>query len=469
MNSMLQPVILAGGKGSRLWPLSRQLYPKQYITSPHEKSLFEQTVQRTKIMDGALAPLVVCNSEHRFLVAEQLQCLECKGQIVLEPEGRNTAPAVAVAALISKDDDPVLLVMPADHILKNDVLKEAVEAALPLAENGFLVTMGIAPEKPETGYGYLKRGAQTGSGFKVDQFAEKPSFKVAQEYVDSGEYFWNSGIFLFKASVYLEELGKHAPEMLSACTKSVEGSVQDLDFLRLSSEAFAACPSDSIDYAVMEKTVRCAMVVLESSGWSDLGSWSAVYKAGEKDANGNVCKGEVMTKGTRNCYLHSESRLVSAVGVEDLIVVETSDAILVANKEQVQDVKSIVNALSAKGDERASLHRKVYRPWGSYEGTDKDDRFQVKRITVKPGQVLSLQKHHHRAEHWVVVRGTAKITNGDKELLLTEDQSTYIPVGEMHRLENPGRIPLELIEIQTGSYLGEDDIVRFDDVYGREG
>ncbi|TVM36092.1 mannose-1-phosphate guanylyltransferase/mannose-6-phosphate isomerase [Oceanidesulfovibrio marinus] len=466
---MIQPVILAGGKGSRLWPLSRELYPKQYITFPGEGTLFEQTLLRTKLFDQVAEPVVVCNVEHRFLVAEQLQRLNITGRIILEPVGRNTAPAAAISALMCQDEDPVLLVMPADHKLDGGVLNEAVEAALPLAEEGYLVAFGIDPEKPETGYGYLQKGQPLQDGFKVDAFAEKPTYELARQYVDSGDYFWNSGIFLFKASAYLDELKQFAPEMYSVCADAVAGVVSDLDFMRLPHDVFASCPSDSVDYAVMEKTDKCAMVVLENSGWSDLGSWSAIYETGTKDANGNVCQGEVLVDGVKNCYLHSESRLVSAVGVEDLVIVETPDAILVAKKSQAQNVKSIVNTLCENKDEKALLHRKVYRPWGSYEGTDKDERFQVKRIVVKPGHVLSLQKHHHRAEHWIVVSGTAKITNGDKEVLLTEDQSMYIPVGTVHRLENPGCIPLQLIEIQTGSYLGEDDIVRLDDVYGRNG
>lgn len=466
---MIQPVVLAGGKGSRLWPLSRELYPKQYIAFPGEGTLFEQTLLRTRLFEQVATPIVVCNVEHRFLVAEQMQLLNIEGRIILEPEGKNTAPAAAVSALVCQEEDPVLLVMPADHKLNGEVLQKAVEDAFPLAEDGYLVAFGIAPEKPETGYGYLRKGQPLPKGFKVDSFAEKPSYDLAKQYVDSGEYFWNSGIFLFRASAYLNELKKFSPEISSACTDAITGMISDLDFMRLPQDAFKACPSDSIDYAVMEKTEKCAMVVLENSEWSDLGSWSAIYETGVKDANGNVCQGEVMVDSVKNCYLHSESRLISAVGVENLVVVETSDAILVADKSQVQNVKNIVNALCEKNDEKAILHRKVYRPWGSYEGTDKDKRFQVKRIIVNPGQVLSLQKHHHRAEHWVVVSGTAKITVGDNEVLLTEDQSTYIPIGTVHRLENPGCIPLQLIEIQTGSYLGEDDILRLDDVYGRNG
>jgi mannose-1-phosphate guanylyltransferase/mannose-6-phosphate isomerase len=432
-----------------------------------QNTLFEQTVLRTGSLEDVRDPVVLCNVEHRFLVAEQLLRLGSRGTIILEPEGRNTAPAVAIGALLCSDDDPVLLVMPADHDLHGEALNAAVKNAMPLAMDGYLVTFGIAPEKPETGYGYLRRGAALLGGYKVDAFAEKPSLEQAAKYVDSGQYLWNSGIFLFKASAYLSELKRLAPQMYSTCVEAVNGRVTDMDFIRLPRDVFAACPSDSIDYAVMEKTDKCAMVILENSGWSDLGSWTSVYEAGEKTADGNVCKGDVMLDEVRNCYLHSESRLISAVGVENLVIVETSDAILVADKDKAQNVKKIVSALCEKGDEKALLHRKVYRPWGSYEGTDKDKRFQVKRISVKPGQILSLQKHHHRAEHWVVVSGTAKITNGDKEFLLTEDQSTYIPVGGIHRLENPGCIPLDIIEIQTGSYLGEDDIVRFDDVYGR--
>ncbi|XPV75564.1 MAG: mannose-1-phosphate guanylyltransferase/mannose-6-phosphate isomerase [Desulfovibrio sp.] len=463
---MIQPVILCGGKGSRLWPLSRELYPKQYISFSDNGSLFQQSLQRAELGEGCTEPIVICNHEHRFYVAEQMQQIGVTGKILLEPEGKNTAPAAAAAALCA-DGDPLLLVMPADHQLNEGVFKEALKNAAPLAEEGYLVTFGIAPESPETGFGYLQKGEPLQNGFKVDTFAEKPSLELAEKYVASGEFFWNSGIFLFKASAFLDELKTFSPEMFAACSAAVEKKVVDLDFIRLDSEAFAACPSDSIDYAVMERTTKCAMVTLDNAKWSDLGSWGALYECGDKDNFGNVCKGEVVLEDVHNSYLHSESRLIGAVGVKDIVVVETADAILIADRNQSQRVKQIVKRLRADNDEKAILHRKVYRPWGAYEGTDKDERFQVKRITVKPGQVLSLQKHHHRAEHWVVVSGTAKITNGDKELLLTEDQSTYIPVGEVHRLENPGCIPLELIEIQTGSYLGEDDIVRFEDVYGR--
>lgn len=465
---MIQPIILCGGKGSRLWPLSRELYPKQYIDFGTGKTLFQQTVQRAGSIPQVLPPLVVCNAEHRFFVAEQLRHLGVSGDIVLEPVGRNTAPAVTVGALMRKEDDPLLLVMPADHLLSGDVFQRVLPAAAELADAGYLVTFGIAPERPETGYGYLERGESLRGGYRVSQFAEKPSADVAEQFVASGRHFWNSGIFLFRASAYLEELGIHAPEMLVACEKALQQSSTDLDFIRLDERSFAECPENSIDYALMEKTSRCAMVVLEDAGWSDLGSWGALYSVGNKDGQGNVCRGDVLLENVQDSYVHAESRLVAVVGLKGVAVVETSDAVLIADMDRVQDVKVIATTLNREARDESLHHKKVYRPWGAYESTDKADRFQVKRITVNPGQRLSLQKHHHRAEHWVVVRGTAQITNGDKEFLLSEDQSTYIPVGAVHRLENPGCIPLELIEVQTGAYLGEDDIVRFDDVYGRK-
>ncbi len=464
---MIRPVILCGGKGSRLWPLSREFYPKQYIALTGSQTLFQQTVGRMRLID-TLPPISICNAEHRFYVAEQLQQMGIESDIILEPISRNTAPALAVCALKDKEEDPLLLIMPSDHYIPdNTAFAAAVERACPLAENGKLVVFGVTPDSPKTGFGYIRKGTVQGNGFLVDAFVEKPDAETAQKYLNSGEYYWNSGMFLFKASVMLEELEKYAPEILSACQEALTAGISDLDFFRLDAKAFKKAPSISIDYAVMEKSERMAMVTLDTQ-WNDLGSWDALYDIGEKDESDNVIMGDVLTKDVQRCLLHSRNKLITAVGVEDLVVVETKDAILISKKDQVQDVKNVVDTLRDQNRNEAYYHPKVYRPWGSYEGTDCDERFQVKRLSVKPGEVLSLQKHHHRSEHWVVVKGTAKITNGDKEFLLTEDQSTYIPVGKVHRLANPGCIPLELIEVQTGSYLGEDDIVRFEDVYGRE-
>lgn len=464
---MIQPIILGGGTGSRLWPLSRELYPKQFLALAGEATLFQDTVRRAAALPETAPPLVLCNLEHRFIVAEQLRALDCSGEIVLEPVGRNTAPAIAVAALRRLADDPLLLVLPADHrIAPQAAFAAAVAAAVPLAEDGVLVTFGVTPAAPETGFGYIRRGEPLGGGFRVAAFVEKPDEDRARAMLAAGGHFWNSGMFLFKASVLLAELERLRPDILAACRAALDASRTDLDFLRLEAAAFAACPEESIDYAVMERTDRAAVVALDAA-WSDLGSWAALLAAGDKDAAGNVTTGDVLVEDASGCYLHSRGALLAAVGVSDLIVVVTPDAVLVAHKDKTQQVKTVVNRLRRAKRGEAVAHRKVYRPWGAYETTDLADRFQVKRITVKPGQVLSLQKHHHRAEHWVVVRGTAAIVNGDREILLTEDQSTYIPVGGVHRLGNPGKIPLEIIEVQTGSYLGEDDIVRLEDVYDR--
>jgi mannose-1-phosphate guanylyltransferase/mannose-6-phosphate isomerase len=416
-------------------------------------------------------PMVVCNEEHRFIVAEQLreQGVE-QGEIVLEPAGRNTAPAVAVAAIRALKADPsaVLLVLPADHLIQDRAaFQAAVAQALPLAETGRLVTFGVVPTNPETGYGYIRRGEPLENGLhSLDKFVEKPDIETAQSYLDSGDYLWNSGMFLFGAQNYLDELGSMAPEMLAACHRALDGAMPDLDFVRLEREAFESCPADSVDYAVMEKTRLGAVVALDC-GWSDVGAWSALWDVGSSDAAGNVVQGDVIAHNCNNNYLRSDSRLLAATGVDNLVVVETSDAVLVASREQVQDVKQLVSRLrDAKRDE-ANVHSRVYRPWGSYESLVTSDRFQVKRIIVQPGQKLSLQKHHHRAEHWIVVSGTAEVTCEDKVFNLSEDESTYIPLGHKHRLANPGRVPVELIEVQSGSYLGEDDIVRFEDDYGR--
>jgi mannose-1-phosphate guanylyltransferase/mannose-6-phosphate isomerase len=469
---VLVPVILSGGAGTRLWPLSRELYPKQLLRLVAERTMLQETVARTEGVPGLTPPIVVCNENHRFMVAEQLRELGTAPQaIVLEPQGRNTAPAAAIAALLASgggDADPVLLVLPADHVITDvPAFQAAVAAGHVAAESGSLVTFGVVPDRAETGYGYIRRGAGPGPAFPVAKFVEKPDAATARGYVESGEYYWNSGMFMFRASAYLAELGRYAPAMLAACRAALAAAGRDLDFLRLPAQEFASCPSDSIDYAVMEKTDR-ALVVPLAAGWSDVGSWAALADALPQDAEGNVTAGDVLTEDSSGCYLHSTSRLVAAVGLRDHVVVETKDAVLVAPRDRVQDVKELVAELKARGRHETSLHREVYRPWGSYDSIDSGDRFQVKRLIVKPGATLSLQLHHHRAEHWVVVTGTAKVTRGDEVFTLSENESTYIPIGVRHRIENPGKIPLHIIEVQSGTYLGEDDIVRFEDRYGRD-
>ena len=468
---MLQPVIMAGGSGSRLWPLSRQLNPKQFLRLTSEKvSMLQQTVQR---LDGIeiSQPLLICNEEHRFLAAEQLRQIGYKNaSIILEPVGRNTAPAIALAALqlTAKGDNPLMLVLAADHLISDTTaFHQSIEQALPLAESGKLVTFGIVPTKAETGYGYIEQGESLGNqGYAVARFVEKPNLETAEQYLASGKFFWNSGMFMFKAQRYLDELKAFQPGILEACMKAMDAPSHDLDFTRVNAEAFAACPDDSIDYAVMERTADAAMVSLDA-GWSDIGSWSALWEVSEKDNHGNSSVGDVMALDTTNSLIRSESRLIAAVGVSNLVIVETKDALLVSHKDRVQDVKRIVERIKAGGRHEHANHREVYRPWGVYDSIDSGHRYQVKRITVKPGAKLSVQMHHHRAEHWIVVSGTAKVTNGEKSYLVTENQSTYIPIGQVHSLENPGVIDLELIEVQSGSYLGEDDIVRFEDRYGR--
>ncbi|MBX5462230.1 MAG: mannose-1-phosphate guanylyltransferase/mannose-6-phosphate isomerase [Steroidobacteraceae bacterium] len=470
---MLTPVILSGGAGTRLWPLSRELYPKQLLALTGQRTMIQDTALRLKGLEAA-APIIVCNDAHRFLVAEQMRQISQEPRaIVLEPCGRNTAPAIALAALAalkgSDNADPVLLVLPADHVIRDvPAFQQAALAAQAAAEEGRLVTFGVVPHTPETGYGYIKRGAPLGQVYRIEQFVEKPDAERAGQFVASGAYYWNSGMFVFRARRYLEELERFAPAIAAAARKAYEGARADLDFTRLDAKAFEACPSDSIDYAVMEKTADAVVVPLDA-GWSDVGSWASLHAASECDANGNVAIGDVLVEDSSNCYLYSESRLVAAVGLEDHVVVETKDAVLVAPKNRVQDVKSLVGKLKALGRYEHSLHREVFRPWGSYDSLENGHRFQVKRLTVKPGAQLSLQMHHHRAEHWVVVSGTARITRGDETFILEENQSTYIPIGVKHRIENPGRIPLHIIEVQSGSYLGEDDIVRFEDQYGRQG
>ena len=502
----VQPVILSGGAGTRLWPLSREQYPKQLLSFHGEHTLLQQTVMRldglSTLVGQVAEPIVVCNEQHRFLVAEQLRAIGCDpSAILLEPVGRNTAPALTVAALASLEkEDTILLVMPADHVMaKPEIFHQAVQEAVGLAEKGALVAFGIVPTSAETGFGYIREGklladvttvttqssAQSSTigpqSYLLDAFVEKPDAETARSYVDSGEYLWNSGMFVMRASVWMQQLAKFQPEMVAACQQAYERAAEDLDFCRLDPEAFTSCPSDSIDYAVMEKiggasggnskadaeNTPLAVVVSLDAGWSDLGAWSALWEIGERCADGNVSKGDVLSHGCRNSLFHAEHRLVAGVGLEDLIVVETADAVLVAHKDHAQDVKMIVEQLKADGRSERIVHRQVYRPWGSYEGVDAGERFQVKRIVVNPGAALSLQMHHHRAEHWIVVKGTARVTCGDKEFLLSENHSTYIPIGQKHRLENPGSIPLEIIEVQSGGYLGEDDIVRFEDRYGR--
>jgi mannose-1-phosphate guanylyltransferase / mannose-6-phosphate isomerase len=466
------PVILSGGAGTRLWPLSREMYPKQLLALAGEQTMLQDTAARLAGVSAAIPPIVVCNEAHRFTVAEQLRALKIPASaILLEPVGRNTAPAVALAALAAQKVDPeaILMVAPADHVIRDvAAFRHAADTAATLAQDNKLITFGIIAHAPEIGYGYIRRGEGEGPAYPVAQFIEKPPLDVAQQFVASGDYYWNSGMFVFKANRYLAELGKFAPDILAACTAAMQSAKTDLDFVRVDAVEFARCRSESIDYAVMEKT-RDALVLPLDAGWSDVGSWSSLFDALPADEEGNVLHGDVMTFDTRDCYVHSTSRLVAAVGMEDHVIVETKDAILVAPKDRVQDVKELVASIKKLGRSESMWHREVFRPWGSYDSIDSGERFQVKRLTVKPGGVLSLQMHHHRAEHWIVVQGTARVTRNDETFLLSENESTFIPVGATHRIENPGKVPLHIVEVQSGTYLGEDDIVRFEDNYGRKG
>ena len=469
---MILPVIMAGGTGSRLWPMSRELYPKQFLRLNGEQSMLQDTVTRLNGLNIS-APILICNEQHRFLAAEQLrQINQPSNNIILEPVGRNTAPAIALAALSAtvNGDDPLLLVLAADHVIENTAaFHQAVQSAVPLAGLGKLVTFGIVATGPETGYGYIQRGTafEGADAFGVKRFVEKPDLDTAQQYLDTGEYYWNSGMFLFSAKRYLHELGAFRPDILKACQQAMAGikidSVQD--FIRVNLPAFAACPDVSVDYAVMEKT-KDAVVIPLDAGWNDVGSWSALWEVNPRDANGNALTGDVFAHNTSNCYINTDDTLVAAIGVENLVIVNTKDAVLVIDKSQVQDVKKVVEYLKANERREHRLHRESYRPWGRHDKVVDTARYQINRVTVKPGGKFSLQKHLHRAEHWVVLSGTAQVTLEDKNYLLTENQSTFIPIGLTHMLENPGKIPLVLLEIASGSYLGEDDIIRFKDHYG---
>ncbi len=466
------PVILSGGAGTRLWPLSREMYPKQLLSLTGKQTMLQDTALRLAAIAGAIPPIVVCNEAHRFTVAEQIHAQGIQpSAILLEPSGRNTAPAVALAALKALKIDPnaTLVVAPADHVIRDAVkFQQAAEVAVALAQHDKLITFGIVAHAPETGYGYIRRGEGAGPAYPVAQFIEKPPLDLALQYVASGDYYWNSGMFVFKASRYLAELSSLAPDILAACTAAFQAAKTDLDFVRIDKAEFIKCRSESIDYAVMEKT-QDALVLALDVGWSDVGSWSSLFDVLPADEEGNVLQGDVLVHDTHDCYVHSTSRLVAAVGMQDHIIVETKDAILVAPKDRVQDVKDLVAKIKKSGRTESALHREVFRPWGSYDSIDSGERFQVKRLSVKPGGVLSLQMHHHRAEHWIVVQGAARITRNQETFLLAENESTYIPVGATHRIENPGKVPLHIIEVQSGSYLGEDDIVRFEDNYGRKG
>ena len=464
MTSLILPVIMAGGAGTRLWPLSRTHFPKQFLSLTSENTLFQDTLLRID-QDNYADPLIVCNNDHRFLVAEQLrqQALSHSG-IILEPAARNTAPAIALAALKAIQDNPdaILLILAADHYI-DDIAKfnNTVNSALPLVEKGKMVTFGVCPTAPETGYGYIKSGEPVDDAFSVASFVEKPVRSIAESYLAAGGYYWNSGIFLFKASQYIAELEKYCPEVLSACQNALQNSHQDLDFIRLDSNEFEKSPDISIDYAVMERTTDAVVMPLDVK-WNDVGSWSALWEIGDKDSSGNVVRGDVLLENTQNCYINAGSKLVTTVGLKDIIVVETRDAVLVADKQQVQQVKLIVNRLQQEGRKEALQHKEVFRPWGYHDDISEGERYQVKRVYLKPGHKISPQIHYHRTEHWIVVSGTARVLKGDDVFVLAENESTYIPVGVAHSLENPGSVPLELIEIHSGLYLSEDDIVRLD-------
>jgi mannose-1-phosphate guanylyltransferase len=472
--AIISPVIMCGGSGTRLWPLSRSQFPKQFLPLVNDTSMLQDTMARLPTQHKD--PVFICNEDHRFLVAEQVKQVKCgKATILLEPQGRNTAPAVALAAInaLESNSDALLLVLAADHVIKDtEKFHQAVGVATAAALQDKLVTFGIVPAQAETGYGYIKQGEEVkGDGkdsgvFTVAKFVEKPDEETAQSYLASGDYLWNSGMFLFKASRYLEELEKFRPDILASCQDAMTNVEKDLDFTRPDREAFLQCADESIDYAVMEKTLDAVVVPLDA-GWSDVGSYSALWEVCEQDSDKNVIKGDVIAHDTSNSYLHSQNKLIATLGVDNLVVIDTPDAVLIANKDKVQNVKKIVNELKAQQRSEVSLHREIYRPWGKYDSVDNGERFQVKRITVNPGAKLSVQMHHHRAEHWIIVSGTAKVTLDNETILLSENQSTYIPIGVVHALENPGKLPLEMIEVQSGSYLGEDDIVRFEDKYGR--
>lgn len=467
---MILPVIMAGGSGTRLWPLSRGNYPKQFLAlDDSNTTMLQQTIKRLSGIEHSPA-MLICNEEHRFIAAEQVRQLDVQHSgIFLEPVGRNTAPAIALAAIkaIENDQDALLLVLAADHVIENPIaFQESVKNGAELAKRGKLVTFGIVGDKPETGYGYIKRGEQYQTGFVVDKFVEKPSFDVAEQYIESGNYYWNSGMFIFKASRYLEELKTYRPDIYSACSSAMKVQSDDMDFIRVDKAAFEACPDESIDYAVMEHT-KDAVVVPMDAGWNDVGGFAALWEVSKQDESGNAFNGDVKAINTKNTLVYSDDKLIAAVGVEDLVIINTKDAVLVAHKNESQKVKAIVQQLKDEHRSEATFHREVYRPWGKYDSVDSGERFQVKRITVKPGAKLSVQMHHHRAEHWIVVSGTAKVHLDGKEQYLTENESVYIPITSVHALENPGKVNLELIEVQSGSYLGEDDIVRFEDRYGR--
>ena len=470
---MLLPVIMAGGTGSRLWPMSRELYPKQFLRLYGQRSMLQETVLRLDDVD-AREPVVICNQEHRFLVAEQLrQINKLSHNIILEPVGRNTAPAIALAALsaIENGDDPILLVLAADHIINNKLaFHQAIKSAFKFALQGRLVTFGIVPTGPETGYGYIHRGQEETLdeqiAYQVSRFVEKPNKETAESYIASGEYYWNSGMFMFRAKKYLEELEKFRPDILDACKAAVQGCKESDEFIKVDRDLFIACPDESVDYAVMEKTTD-AVVVGFDADWSDVGSWSALWEVSPKDNKGNVLTGDTFLHNANNCYINTDEKLIAAIGVDDLVIINTKDAVLVVNKDQVQDVKKVVEYLKANHRSEYKRHREIYRPWGRCDVVVQTERFNVNRITVKPGAAFSMQMHHHRTEHWVILSGTGEVTIKDQKFLLTENQSTFIPIGAQHRLENPGKIPLELLEIQSGSYLGDDDIIRIKDQYGR--